>query len=99
MQLFNSGFFWFIEGIILCVVIMAFSAWMKEKNIPMPLWKWFAFVIWIFFFGFTIAFIGTSIGENEANAAVKGGILFGIISIISGAGLWRLIKIGAGKAE
>ncbi len=98
MQFFNSGFFWFIEGILLCIVIISFSSWMKEKNIPMPLWKWAAFIIWILFVGFTIAFIGTSFGENEANAAVKGGILFGIISIISGAGLWRLIITGARRA-
>ncbi len=98
MQFFNSGIFWFIEGIILCVVIIAFNIWMKEKEIPMPFWKWLSLGIWILIFGFTIAFIGTSMGENEPGAAMKGGILFGIISIVSGAGLWRLIRIGKNAA-
>ena len=94
MGFFNSGFFWVLEGIIICIVIIGFNAWMKDHAIPMPFWKWPAFVIWIVLFGFTVAFIGTSIGENEFNAAIKGGILFGLITVISGAGLWRLIKIG-----
>ena len=58
-----------------------------------------AFVVWLLLFGFTFAFIGTSLGENEQNAAVKGGILFGVIVVISGFGLWRLVKIGSGSGE
>jgi hypothetical protein len=99
MQFFNSGFFWFIEGIILCVVLIGFNAWLKENKIPMPIWKWAAFFTWLLIFGFTIAFIGTSIGENEVGAAQKGGIFFGIITIISGVGLWRLLLIGKGMIK
>ncbi len=99
MQFFNSGILWFFEGIILCLVIIGFNVWMKERNIPMPFWKWIVFLIWIIIFGFTISFIGTSMGEGEINAAIKGGILFGLITVISGVGLWRLIKIGAGLRE
>ncbi|MFC1555779.1 hypothetical protein ACFL67_01720 [candidate division KSB1 bacterium] len=96
MQFFNSGFFWFLEGIIFCLVVAGLHVWMKDKSIPMPVWKWLMFLVWVLFFGFTIAFVGTSIGENEIQAAQKGGILFGIITIISGAGVWRLILSGKG---
>lgn len=92
MDFFTSGFFWFLEGIILCVAIIGFNIWTKDHAIPMPLWKWTALVIWIVLFGFTIAFIFTSIGEKEIKAAIKGGILFGLITAIYGAGLWQLIK-------
>jgi len=95
MQIFNSGFFWFIEGIIVCLIVLGFNAWMKDREIPMPFWKWIAFGIWLVIFGFSIAFVGTSLGENEINAAIRGGILFGVVSILTGAGLWRLIKTGA----
>jgi hypothetical protein len=38
--------------------------------------------------------VGTSLGENEATAAFRGGIIFGVTSIVSGVGLWRLINRG-----
>jgi hypothetical protein len=93
MSFFNSGLFWFIEGIFACLVVIGLKIWMEDRGIPMPFWKWLLFGLWILFLGFTIAFIGTNIGENEATAALKGGILFGLISIILGVGLWRLLLI------
>jgi len=93
MNFFNSGLFWFIEGIFACLVVIGLKIWMEDRGIPMPFWKWLLFGLWVLFFGFTIAFIGTNIGENEAAAAVKGGILFGLISVILGVGLWRLLLI------
>ena len=50
MQIFNSGFFWFIEGILFCLVIYGFNLWTKDKGIFMTWWKWLSFVLWIFFF-------------------------------------------------
>ena len=70
---------------------------MEDRNIPMNWWKWLSFLIWVALFGFTIAFIFTSLGENETIAATKGGIIFTIITIISAVGLWRLLHIGRNK--
>ncbi len=92
MKFFNSGFFWMIEGIFLCFVIIGFKTWMEDRAVQLALWKWVLFIIWIFLLGFTIAFVGTSLGENEITAATKGGLLFGLITVISGAGLWRLLN-------
>lgn len=91
MSFFTSGFFWFIEGILACLVVMGFKTWMEDKGVPMNWWKWLLFGLWIIIAGFTIAFIGTSIGENEMTAAVKGGIIFSLFTVISGVGLFRLI--------
>ena len=63
--------------------------------IPMHLWKWPFLIGWLVFFGFTIAFVGTSLGENETEAAIIGGIIFGLMAVVSAAVLWRLILIGA----
>jgi hypothetical protein len=60
----------------------------------MQWWKWAAFLMWVLFAGFAIAFVGTSFGENEAGAAVRGGIFFGIIVVIAGVGVWRIVRIG-----
>jgi bacteriorhodopsin len=97
MSFFTSGLFWFIEGIIACLIVIGFKIWMEDRKVPMNWWKWLLFCLWILWFGFTIAFVFTSAGENEMDAAVKGGILFGIITIIAGVGLWRIIHIGVKK--
>ena len=99
MQIFNSGFFWFAEGILFCLVIIGFRAWASGRGIPLPAWKWVALLAWLLIAGFSIAFIGTSLGENEPTAAVRGGLLFGLITVITGVGLWRLLLIGAGGQD
>jgi hypothetical protein len=57
----------------------------------MPLWKWLLTAAWILYTGVTIAFIGTSIGENEQAAALKGGLTLGIVSIAAFVFLWRIL--------
>jgi hypothetical protein len=94
MQIFNSGLFWFVEGILFCVMIMGLRAWARDRSIVMQWWKWTAFLVWVVFAGFAIAFVGTSLGENESSAAVRGGIFFGIIAVLSGVGVWRIVMIG-----
>lgn len=91
MQAFNSGLFWFVEGILCCVLLLGLRAWIQDRGIAMTWWKWLAFVAWVCLAGFTIAFVGTSLGEGERTAALRGGLLFGIMSALSGAGVWRLI--------
>lgn len=93
MSFFNSGFFWFFEGILACLAFMGFRAWMEDRNVPMPVWKWLLLGLWVLLLGVTIAFVGTSLGENEPVAAGKGGLVFGLITLISGVGLWRLINL------
>ncbi len=92
MTFFTSGFFWFIQGILITVIILAFQVWMEDKGVKMIWWKWFLWGLWILVAGFTIAFIFTSLGEGEPTAAVKGGIIFSLITITSGVGIWRLIN-------
>jgi len=99
MQMFNSGFFWFVEGILFVVMVLAFRAFMRKRGIPLPAWKWAIFAIWVLFAGFTIAFVGTSLGEGEPTAAARGGLLFGLIAVIGGAGAWRALMIGRVTGE
>jgi hypothetical protein len=94
MRIFDSGLFWFVEGILTVVVILAVRAWAQDRGLPMPLWKWALFLTWMGLVGFTIAFVGTSFGEGEPVAATRGGLLFGLISIIAGVGLWRVLGVG-----
>jgi len=99
MQIFNSGVFWFLEGILFVVVLLAVRSWAADRRLPMPVWKWMIFFLWVGLAGFTIAFVGTSFGEGEPVAATRGGLLFGLITIISGVGLWRVLLAGAKGGE
>lgn len=98
MDFFLSGTFWFIEGILFTIILISFNVWAKDNKITLSPIKWTAFVLWIFFLGFTIAFVTTSYGEGEPTAGFKGGILFGMITLISGAGILRFILSGKAKA-
>ncbi|MDT8436232.1 MAG: hypothetical protein RRA92_05695 [Gemmatimonadota bacterium] len=94
MQIFASGGFWFLEGILFVVVVLAFRAWMHDRGVPLPAWKWAVFLLWLGFAAFTIAFVGTSFGEGEPTAATRGGLLFGTAAVIGGAAAWRLLMRG-----
>ena len=99
MQIFNSGIFWFIEGILCVMMILGLRAFIRERGIPMPAWKWVVFGVWVLFAGFTVAFVGTSLGEGEPTAATRGGLLFGLIAVIGGAGAWRALVSGRDPGE
>ena len=99
MSFFISGLFWFIQGILVTIIVAGFNIWMKDRNVKMVWWKWGLWAFWMTLAAFTIAFIFTSLGEGEKVAAVKGGIIFSIITIISGVGIWRLINRNTEKKE
>lgn len=92
MQFFTSGLFWFIEGIFAFFVVLGLKTWAEDRSIPMPWWKWVLSMLWLGLAGFTLAFVGTSLGEGEPHAALMGGIIFGVVSVILGVGLWRLLR-------
>jgi drug/metabolite transporter (DMT)-like permease len=91
MHFFSSGLFWFLEGIFACLFVIGFKFWMEDRGVPMPFWKWLLLGLWILFFGFTIAFVGTNLGESESTAAFRGGIIFGLTAMITAVGLWRFL--------
>jgi len=94
MRFFNSGLFWFVEGVLAVLAFMGFKTWMEDRGVAMRWWKWILFALWVLLAGFTIAFVGTSLGENEPRAALRGGILFGVLTAAAGVGLWRLLHRG-----
>ena len=93
MEFFTSGAFWFIEGVLFVSVLASIKYWTEDRQYYMPWWKWALLIGWLFYAGFVIAFIGTNIGENELTAALRGGILFGLIAIISVVGLIRILAL------
>jgi len=94
MWFFTSGAFWFAEGALFVLALLGLKVWMEDCGTPMPIWKWLLVVLWMLMCGFTIAFIGTSIGENELVAAKKGGIIFSVVCVVVGVVVWGLLQIG-----
>ena len=97
--MFNSGLFWFVEGILFCIMVIGLRAWAQDRAIPTPWWKRVAFVVWVLLASFAIGFATTSWGEGEPTAAVRGGLLFGFIAVASGVALWRIWMIGASSGK
>jgi hypothetical protein len=91
MQFFTSGLFWFIEGVLACLAAAGIKVWMEDRGVPMPWWKWVLTVLWFCLAGFTVALVGTSLGEGEPRAALMGGIVFGVLTVIVGVAFWRLM--------
>ena len=93
MSFFESNIFWFIEGLLACVSIIAFRVWARDKGIDMPLWKWPVLIVWVLILGISIGFVATSIGEGEMDAAFYGSVFGAVIAAVSGVVVWRLLKI------
>ncbi len=96
MSFFTSGAFWFFEGILACLVVIGFKIWMEDRKVTMTYWKWMLFGLWLGLAGVTLAFIGTNLGENEPNAAIKGGLMLGFFTVMLGVIFWRLIHAEKG---
>ena len=74
MGFFDSGFFWFTEGLFACLAIIALKIWIEDKKVRMPFWKWPVVIAWVLFLSVSVAFVGTSLGEGETHAAFIGAI-------------------------
>ncbi len=99
MGFFTSGLFWFIEGLFACLAVIALKLWTEDRGIRMPWWKWVLVTSWVCLVGFTLAMVGTSIGEGEPRAGLMGGIVFGVISVIVGVVFWRLLGLSGPRPE
>ena len=86
-------------AILAVLVVIGIKLWAEDRGVPMPIWKWAVVTCWILAFAVTVAFIGTSLGENEPRAASLGGLIFGTIVVIAGVATWRLMRIGVGSND
>lgn len=88
---FNSGFFWFLMGIVLVLVGAAFKAFADDRGWRVTWWKALLALLWYGLLGMFVYAFGTLAGENESGAGAKL-LLFGLfVCIISGVGVWRLM--------
>lgn len=92
--MFSGGLFWFIMGILFVLVAVGAKVWTEELGLKMTWWKWALAGLWYLLLNGTVALAFTFVGENETGAGVRSLLLFGIITVILGVGLWRLLWLG-----
>ena len=84
----------FATGIIFLGLVVAAYAlyhYMKESGRKTAWWKWLLTAIWVIAL-FLVAFvIGTFSGEGMPQAILPASLFFGILLLIPGIILWRLL--------
>lgn len=85
--------FWIIMGFLYTLFVFGLRYWAQDLKIKMDWWKWLLFTIW--FIGLNIVIAGgfTLIGENETRAGLYFLGVFGVLFIILGAGVWKILKL------
>jgi len=90
----NTVLFAFIIGALLGLVIAAALAWAKDLGLVMNWWKWGLTALWYLLLNFCIFLDFTMIGEGETGAGLRMLLFQGLIMIVLGAGLVRLLMTG-----
>lgn len=91
---FTTGQFWFLMGILFVGLVAGARVWFEDLGYKMTWWKWLLAGIWWFLVFFTFYAAFTFIGEDEARGGWLALLLFGVIDVILGVGLWRLLASG-----
>jgi len=86
--------FSFIVGAMSGLVILAAIAWVKDLGLKMTWWKWLLAALWYLVLNFFIFLDFTFIGEGEGSAGLKLLLFQGVIMVILGVGLVRMLWAG-----
>ena len=84
--------FWIVMGLLYAFLILGARVWFKDLGFQMYWWKWLITAFWFTFLSITVAGGFTLFGENEIKAGYYFLGLFGMVSIVSGVGIWRLLS-------
>jgi len=91
--------FWIVMGLIYALVISGAKLWAEDLGLKMNWWKWLLSAMWYAMLSITVAGGATLLAENETQAAYYMWGFFGLITLVLGIGLWRLLLIGREKKE
>ena len=96
---FESGFFWFLMGIVFVLVAAGFKTFADDRGWIITWWKALLGMIWYGVFSVSFLAWGTLIGEGEGGAGFRVFLLGMFISLILGVGLWRLMALESSEAK
>lgn len=84
----------FITGVLTIPVIWGAMVWSGDMGLQMTWWKWLLAVLWYTLLIFFVFMDFTLMGEGETGAGWKLLAFEGVIMIILGVGLARLLMAG-----
>ncbi len=87
----------FIVGAASGLVIPGAVAWVKDLKLRMPWWKWVLAGIWYVMLNFSVLLAFTMMGEGESAAGWRILMFMGLIVLILGVGLVRVLLAGRKK--
>ncbi len=93
----NTVLFAFVFGAVTGLVIAGAIAWAKDLGLRMSWWNWLLAGLWYVLLNFFVFLDFTMIGEGEPGAGWKMLLFQGVIMIILGVGLVRIIWAGSKK--
>jgi hypothetical protein len=93
----STVLFSFVFGAVTGLVVAGAIAWAKDLALKMTWWKWLLAVLWYVLLNFFVFLDFTMIGEGETGAGWKMLLFQGVIMIILGVGLVRLLWTGRRK--
>jgi hypothetical protein len=101
LSFFTTGTFWFIMGILSVGVFAGAKILFEERGFAMSWWKWTLVVVWWLLLFVTAAAPMTLLAEREPKGAWGTLGIFGVLTVVLGVGLWRVLasgkKLAAGK--
>ena len=86
------GLMWFCLGSLLILTLWGLLTWNGRREKKFSLLSWAVLLVTLFHSLFTIAWVVSSMIENEPQAAGMGLLIFGAISLVLVALTRRLIK-------
>ena len=93
----NTVLFSFIFGAVTGLVVAGAIVWAQDLGLKMTWWKWLLAGWWYILLNFFVFLDFTMIGEGEAGAGWKMLLFQGVIMVILGVGLVRLLWAGREK--
>ncbi len=82
---------WMLTGLLTAIFFLGMRYWFQDLKIKMHWWKWLLIVVWITMLALTLGVTFTLIGENESKAGIRFVLFFGLIILLTGGGLWKII--------
>ena len=87
----NFVIFAFIVGLFTGAVVMGASSWARALGLKMNWWLWLLCALWYILLLFLIFAAFTLIGEGEVSAALKILGISGVVLVVLGAVLARIL--------
>lgn len=83
--------FWMAIGLLIAFFFFGLRYWFQDLKIRMYWWKWLLVVIWLIILAVILGGAFTLIGENEPKAGVRFLLFFGVIILLIGGGIWKIV--------